>query len=51
MKQEVITQNELISKKDKKVCTTLNYIEHFFIFASAITEFQFLHSLLWLVLL
>ena len=30
-------QNELISRKHKKVCTTLNYIEHFFILASTIT--------------
>ena len=28
----------MISKKQKKVCTTLNYIEHFLILASAITE-------------
>ena len=27
-----------MSKKHKKVCTTLNYIEHFLILASAITE-------------
>ena len=26
-----------MSKKHKKVCTTLNYIEHFFILASAVT--------------
>ena len=26
-----------MSKKHKKVCTTLNYIEHFFILDSAIT--------------
>ena len=26
---EKINQNELISKKYKNVCTTLNYIEHF----------------------
>ena len=26
-----------MSKKHKKFCTTLNYIEHFFILASAIT--------------
>ena len=32
-----IEQNELISKKYNKVCTTLNYIEHFFILASTIT--------------
>ena len=26
---EEIEQNELMSKKHKKICTTLNYIEHF----------------------
>ena len=31
-------QNELISKKDKKVCTTLNYIEGFLILAFTITR-------------
>ena len=31
------SQNELMSKKYKKVCTTLNYIEHFLILASTIT--------------
>ena len=35
---EKIKQNELISKKHKKVCTTLNYIEHFFNLASTIIE-------------
>ena len=34
---EEIEQNELMSQKDKKVCTTLNYIEHFLILAFAIT--------------
>ena len=34
---EEIKQNELMSKKHKKVCTTLNYIEHFLILASTIT--------------
>ena len=34
---EEIEQKELMSRKHKKVCTTLNYIEHFFILASAIT--------------
>ena len=29
-------QNELMSKKQKKVCTTLNYIENLLILASAI---------------
>ena len=32
-----IKQNELMRKKYKKVCTTLNYIEHFLILASAFT--------------
>ena len=34
---EEINRNELIRKKKKKVCTTLNYIEHFLILASTIT--------------
>ena len=34
---EEIKQNELISKKHKKVCATLNYIEQFLILASTIT--------------
>ena len=33
---EEIKQNELTRRKHKKVCTTLNYIEHFTL-ASAIT--------------
>ena len=33
-----IEQNELISSKHNKVCTTLNYIEHFLILTSTITE-------------
>ena len=34
---EEIDQNELMSRKHKKVCTTLNHIEHFLILASTIT--------------
>ena len=34
---EEINRNELISKKHKKVCTTLNYTEHFLILGSTIT--------------
>ena len=34
---EKISQNELMSKKHKKVCPTLNYIEHFLILATTIT--------------
>ena len=32
-----INQNELMSKKHKKSCTVLNYIEHLLILASAVT--------------
>ena len=42
---EQIGQNELMSRKHKKVCTTLNYIEHFFILASAITGYISISSL------
>ena len=40
MKHEIeeINENELMSKKHKKVCTSLNYIEHFLILASTITR-------------
>ena len=34
---EEINRNELMSKKHKKVCTTLNYIEHFLILGSTVT--------------
>ena len=34
---EEIQQKELMSKRHKKACTTLNYIEHFLILASTIT--------------
>ena len=34
---EEIKQNELMSKKHKKVCKTLNYMEHFLILAPTIT--------------
>ena len=33
---EEIEQNELMSRKYKKVCTNLNYFEHFLILASSI---------------
>ena len=35
---EETEQNELVSKKHEKVCTTLNYIDYFFNLASAVTE-------------
>ena len=34
---EEAKQNELMSRKHKKVCTTLKYIEHFIVLASKIT--------------
>ena len=34
---EEIEQNKLMSRKHKKVCATLNHIEHFLILASSIT--------------
>ena len=34
---EEIVQNELMSKKQSKFCTTLNYIKYFLILASTIT--------------
>ena len=34
---EKIKQNELVSKKHKKTCTTLNYLEHLLILASTVT--------------
>ena len=34
---EEIYRSELMSKKHKKICTTLNYIENFLILASRIT--------------
>ena len=42
MKQEIIfieeiNRNELMSKKHKKVCGVLNYIDHLLILVSAVT--------------
>ena len=34
---EKIEQNELMSKKHKKVCRALHYLEHFLILASTVT--------------
>ena len=36
---EKIEQNELINRKHKKTCTTLNYVQHFLTLASAITGY------------
>ena len=35
---EETEQNELMGNKNKKVCTPLNYIEHFLILASAVAR-------------
>ena len=32
-------QSELLSKKHKKICTTLNCLEHFLILACAVTRY------------
>ena len=63
MKQEIsftiflkeMEQNELMGRKHKKVCATLNYIEHFLILDSAITAsisifffFFLLDILIWI---
>ena len=34
---EETNRNKLMSKKHRKICTTLNYIEHFLILGSTIT--------------
>ena len=34
---EEIKQNQLMSRKHKKVCATLNYIDHFLILVSTVT--------------
>ena len=45
---EEINLNELMSKKHKKVCRVLNYIDHSFI-VQLLDVFPFLLLLLWLV--
>ena len=42
---EEIKQNKLMSKKQKTVCTTLNYIEHFLILISTIAALILLSAL------
>ena len=52
---EEINLNELINKKHKKVCRTLNYVELFLILASTIARlldvFPFLLFLPWFIFL
>ena len=49
---EEIKQNVLMSRKHKKVCTTLNHVEKFLILAFKFLDvFQFLLLLLWLAFL
>ena len=38
---EETNQNELISKNYRKVCTTVNYIEHFLFLGSTITGYVY----------
>ena len=35
-----LNRKELMSKKHKKICTTLNHLEHFLILASIITGYN-----------
>ena len=44
-----INRNELMSKKHKKICATLNYIEHFLILASTITVSVFISAFVFLI--
>ena len=46
---EEIEPNELMSRKHNKVCTTLNYIKHFLILASAVTGFISISAFVCLV--
>ena len=49
---EEIKQNEFMSRKHKKVCTTLNHIEHVLVLPSKLLDvFQFLLLLLCFVFL
>ena len=41
---EEIEQNELMSRKHKKICSILSYIEHFLILASTITGYVSISS-------
>ena len=41
---EEINRNQLMSKKHKKVCTSLNYTEHFLILGSTITGCAFISA-------
>ena len=42
---EEIKQNKLMSKKQKTVCTTLNYVEHFLILTSTIAALILLSAI------
>ena len=46
---EEINRIELMSKKHKKICTTLNYTEHFLILASTITGCVFISAFAHLI--
>ena len=44
-----INRNELVSKKHKRFCATLNYIEYFLVLAYTITGFVFISAFASLV--
>ena len=46
---EEIIRNELMSKRYKKVCTTLNYIEHFLVLGSTVTGCILISAFAYLV--
>ena len=49
LKNKEINRNESMSKKRKKVCRVLNYIEHWFIFISSVTGCVFISAFASLV--
>ena len=49
LKNKEINRNESMSKKRKKVCRVLNYIQHLFIFISSVTGFVFISAFASLV--
>ena len=49
LKNKEIKENELMSKKHKKVCTTLNYIEQFLILPSRITGYNSVSAFAYLI--
>ena len=46
---EEIEQNELMSRKHKKVCTTLNYVQHLLIPVPTITGWISISAFAWVL--